>query len=272
VKGEIMSYSSPAGAYRIDIADQIGTAFRTALDNLMLVIEMALLPFVAIVGIELAGRLVLGVAPGAILVAFMSSAGLQAIGLTFLVALLIPIAAFLVIAIFIVRWYRFMLLAESVAGGLIPPGWSDFVVASIKLAVLLFAAWIVLVVIALLPPHIITAPLTGIGMIALGFVSVRFSLIFPAAAIEQPLSLQIAWQMLTGNYWRLFLCLLACYLPFIVVEYIVMVIGAVFPSLFWIIFEAARLAVSFAGIAVVGALLSNVYRDIATRAASPPAA
>src|ERR1700722_18339808 len=69
VKGDTMSYSSPAGAYRIDIADQIGTAFRTALDNLMLVVEMALLPFVIIVGIELAGRLALGVAPAAILAA-----------------------------------------------------------------------------------------------------------------------------------------------------------------------------------------------------------
>ena len=53
-----MSYSSPAGAYRIDIADQIGTAFRTALDNLTLVIEMALLqkPVILMVGLYRGGN------------------------------------------------------------------------------------------------------------------------------------------------------------------------------------------------------------------------
>jgi hypothetical protein len=32
--------------------------------------------------------------------------------------------------------------------------------------------------------------------------------------------------------------------------------------LLWIVFEALRLALSFAGIAVIAALLSQLYRDI----------
>ena len=51
------------------------------------------------------------------------------------------------------------------------------------------------------------------------------SLIFPAAAIERPIGLHQAWELLAGNYWRLFACLLLCYLPFGIVHYILGEIG-----------------------------------------------
>ena len=88
----------------------------------------------------------------------------------------------------------------------------------------------------------------------------RVSLVFPAAAIERPITLREGWDVMAGNYWRLFACILGCYLPFGVVHYIVDKIGSDVPSILWIVFQAAALAVSFAGVAVVAAMLSDVYR------------
>jgi len=65
---------------------------------------------------------------------------------------------------------------------------------------------------------------------------------------------------MAGNYWRLFACILASYLPFGIVHYFVDKIGGAAPSILWIVFQAAALAVSFAGVAVVAALTSDVYR------------
>jgi hypothetical protein len=100
------------------------------------------------------------------------------------------------------------------------------------------------------------------GGIALAFLSLRVSLIFPAAAIEQPVPLRTAWDWVEGNYWRLFACTIGCYLPFVIVEVIISWIAGMFPALAWIVFEALRLAVSFAGAAVIAALLSHVYMAI----------
>src|SRR6202023_3289638 len=103
-----------------------------------------------------------------------------------------------------VRWHRFVLLGESVGTGLIPPGWGDFLIAGIKLAAIVFAGWVVLVVVALLPPQFLTAPLAAIGGITLALLSLRVSLIFPAAAIERPVGLRTASDWIDGNFWRLF--------------------------------------------------------------------
>ncbi len=258
-----MSYpSAPPRVRQIDVVDTVGRAYRAVIDNAQLVAEMALLPFLVIVLIELAERLLLGANVGLAMGDFVAG-GFSGLGLTVVVALLVPIAVSLVFSIFIVRWYRFLLLGESVAGGPIPPGWNVFIVAALKLAVLFAAAWIVLTIVALLPPHIITAPLATVGMIAVAFLSLRFALIFPAAAIERPIDLRTAWNSIEGNYWRLLLCIIACYLPFFVIEYFILKLGGIFPSFLWIVFEAARLAVSFAAVAVTAALLSHLYSDTA---------
>ena len=73
----------------------------------------------------------------------------------------------------------------------------------------------------------------------------------------------MAWDWVEGNYWRLFACVIACFLPFVIVEGVIIWIGALFPSLLWILFEALRLVVSFGAAAVIAALLSHVYLTIA---------
>jgi hypothetical protein len=247
-----MSYLSVApGSYRIDVVDEVGRAYRAVLDNVQLVGEMAFLPYLIVLAAELLAWLVTG---GGFF-------GRLLAGLIHAVVLLI------FGTVFIVRWHRFVLLGESVSGGLIPSGWTPFVIAGIKLGIVLVAGWVALIVVAALPPHFLTNPRSMIGGIALALLALRLSLIFPAAAIERPLGLQAAWGWVEGNFWRLFACALACYLPFVVVQLVLGWIAAIFPSLLWIVFEALRLATAFVGSAVVAALLSHVYREIAATSA-----
>jgi hypothetical protein len=248
-----MSYSPPPEPRRFDVTDETVSAYRTVLGNARLVVEMALLPFAIVLASELVMLILPGGVFGHLLAALVSAAGMLIFG-----------------TIFIVRWHRFVLLGERVAGGLIPPGWGIFVVTAIKLSVLVAIGWVILVFVAILPPHLLTMPLTAIGGIALTLGSMRVSLIFPAAAIERPVGFMTASDWIAGNFWRLFVCLVMCYLPFVVVGFIVVRIGAAFPSLFWIVFQGLQLAVSFVGIAVVATLLSHLYREL-TVEAPPPA-
>jgi hypothetical protein len=113
-----------------------------------------------------------------------------------------------------------------------------------------------------LPPAFLTVVLASVGGVALSLAALRVSLIFPAAAIGEPIGLRTAWDRVEGNFWRLFACVLAAYFPFGVAEMIVLAIGAIFPSLLWIVFEALGLALAFTGMAVIATLLSQLYRDI----------
>jgi hypothetical protein len=246
--GGFMSYPpAPPGSYQIDVVDEVSRAYSAVLNNLQLVGEMALIPYLFVIAAEL-------------LILLIPGAGFL---LHVLAALIEALVMLIFGTVFIVRWHRFILLGEAVGDGLIPPGWTTFLIAGIKLGAAIFVGWIVLVVIALLPPHFITVPLSIIGGLVLALLSLRVSLIFPAAAIEHPISMHMAWDWIAGNYWRLFACALACYLPFIIVEMVIGLIGAAFPSFATIIFEALRLAVSFVGAAVVATLLSHLYAQIA---------
>ncbi|HEV2188503.1 MAG TPA: hypothetical protein VGR70_14940 [Stellaceae bacterium] len=245
-----MSYSPPPGPHRFDVAEETVAAYRAVLDNAQLVIEMALLPFAIVLACELVALILPGGGFfGYLLATLVSAAGILIFG-----------------TIFVVRWHRFVLLGEAVSGGLIPPGWNTFFVTTIKLTAIVVAGWVILVFVVVLPPHLLTMPLTVIGGIALTLGAMRVSLIFPAAAIERPIGFMDASDLIAGNFWRLFVCLVMCYLPFVVVGLVIARIGAAFPSLFWIVFQGLQLAVSFVGIAVVAALLSHLYRQIAAPA------
>ena len=162
--------------------------------------------------------------------------------------------------VFIVRWHRFILLGERASEGLFPPGWSLFFLAGLKVALVVLVGVIILGFVAAMPPHFLTFLIAVAGGVALGFAAARVSLIFPAAAIERPIGLHRAWELLAGNYWRLFACLLLCYLPFGLVHYILGEIGIGLPWVMWFALQVIGLAMSFAGAAVVASLLSDVYR------------
>ncbi|HWD60018.1 MAG TPA: hypothetical protein VG308_17170 [Stellaceae bacterium] len=243
-----MSYPpAPPRTYQIDVVGQVGAAYRAVFERARLVVEMALLPFIIVLAIELAAALI-------------SHGGLAG---EIFAGLIRAVAILAFATVFIVRWHRYVLLGETVGGELLPPGWKEFVFVAIKIAALAFAGWIVLILVALLPPFFITIPLTAAGGVALTLVALRVSLIFPAAAIGRPVPLRTAWDWVAGNFWRLFACAFAAYFPFLVVQMLLGALAAKFPSLFWIVFWGLRLAVSFAGAAVVAALLSHLYRELA---------
>lgn len=248
-KGKEMSdLSMPPRIYRLDVVDHTGRAYRAVFGRVQLAVEMALLPYAIVLAIELVSLLFMhGGAMGKVAGSLAHALGLLLFG-----------------AVFVVRWHRFVLLDETVGGELLPPGWREFVIAGVKVGAIVLAGWVVLVGIALLPPFFVTIPLSAAGGVALTLGALRVSLIFPAAAIGQPVALRTAWDWVEGNYWRLFASAFACYFPFAVLQMLISAIAAAFPSLFWIVFEALRLAVSFAGAAVVAALLSHIYRDLGT--------
>jgi hypothetical protein len=238
--------TSPAPGYRLDIAAVVAGAYRTVIDNARLAADLAWLPFAVVLVAEVAAGAVGG---GGIFSRLLAGLA-HAIG-------------YLVFGtVFIVRWYRFLLLGERAAGALFTPSWRAFFVVTLKLALALFAGWLVLGLIAALPPHFLTAPLFVIGALALVIAAVRVSLVFPAAAVDAPLSFRAAWDLLASNYWRLFAAVVLCYLPFAIGRFILARIGGSAFFVIWLLFEAAGLAVAFAGIAVVTALVSETYRRL----------
>jgi hypothetical protein len=237
--------ASPAG-YRLDIGAAVVGAYRMVADNARLAGDLAYLPFAIVVAAEIiAGLLGGGGIFGRALAALVQAVGYLVFG-----------------TVFVVRWHRFVLLGEKTAGALFTPEWRAFLWVTVKLAFLLFVGWLVLLVIAILPPHSATVLLSFVGAIALFVAAVRVSLVFPAAAIGQPLSFRAAWELLAENYWRLLVCVVLCYLPFSIGRLILARIGgsAFFPIR--ILFDAAGLAVAFAGVAVLASLVSEIYRRL----------
>jgi hypothetical protein len=117
----------------------------------------------------------------------------------------------------------------------------------------------------------------GIILVALGiaiFVLPRLSLVLPAIALGEGLSLAAAWQLTRGNAWRLAVATLLCSLP----------LALAFAVLFWFltdgtnassVLQAALNALVYVLIVTVGvSLLSLAYRHFVWRqdiAASPSA-
>lgn len=236
--------ASPSDGLKIDVGASVRAAYSIVVENRRLAVDLAWLPFAILVAAELVA-LVLG--GGGFIGRALSS---LAYGLGFL----------LFGTIFIVRWHRFILLAERGSADFFPPGWSLFFLAGLKVALVVLVGIIILSFVAAVPPHFLSFLIAVAGGVALGFGAARVSLIFPAAAIERPIGLRQAWELLAGNYWRLFACLLLCYLPFGLVHYILDGIGAGMPWVLWFVLQMVGLATSFAGAAVVASLLSDIYR------------
>jgi hypothetical protein len=238
--------ASPLGQ-KIDITASVRAAYIVVIDNARLLVVLAWLPFAILVGFEIIAWLLSGGRFGEILASLIRFAGFVVFGTAF-----------------IVRWHRFILLGETTAVTLFPPGWGAYVLTGVKLGLLLLIGIILLVVIAIVVPHSLTQVIAIVGGIALLLVLAGVSLAFPAAAIKRPISLVgDAWDLVTGNYWRLVACLIACCAPFGIISYIVNEISDAMPSFLWIAFQIISLAVWFASSAVVASLLSDIYRRLA---------
>ncbi|HEV2334365.1 MAG TPA: hypothetical protein VGS13_02595 [Stellaceae bacterium] len=246
-----MSYGgTPPTGGTIDVGVAVRTAYTSVWENAGLAVELAWLPFAILVAAEIVALLV-------------GAAGWLGLALAVLVRAL---ALAVLSTIFIVRWYRFMLLGETASGDIFPPGWVPFIIAALKIAAVFILGAIVLGVVAALPPHFLTMPLAMIGGIALAFALARLWLVFPAAAIERPIGLRVAWDLAAGNYWRLIACLVLCYLPFVVVK---AVLGGS-PTFIGLVLAIIGFAVMFAGAAVIASLLSGLYRQFVGGPGQPP--
>ena len=241
-----MSVTASPPEQKIDIAASVRAAYTIVIDNARLAINLALVPFAILVGAEFLAWLVGG-------------GGWFGV----MLAVLIQVGGFAVFGTaFIVRWHRFILLGETVPESLFPPGWGIFFLTAVKVGLAVVVAGVVLVAIVGMMPSFLAFLLAVIGYLAIALAWSRVSLVFPAAAIERPIALREAWEVMAGNYWRLFACILGCYVPFGILRYIAERIGEASPSIIWFVFEVIGLAVSFAGVAVVASLLSDVYRGI----------
>ena len=61
-----------------------------------------------------------------------------------------------------------------------------------------------------------------------------------------------------------------CYLPFAVLHYLLRGSGGTSGAIVWLVFQVVGLAVSFAGVAVVASLLSDLYRQLAGQPGQAP--
>lgn len=241
-----MNASALPTNYRIDINSASTNAYSTLSGNWRLAIEMAWLPYVIIFGLEAFGFLIGG--------GGTASSVLQGLGGGF---------GFIVFGtVFYARWYRFLLRGELPSRQLFTPAWQALLVVSFKFVALLFFGALVLLAIGRIPPYIIFQPLALIAAIGLAVAATRVSLIFPAAALEQPILFRTAWQLMSGNFWRLFVCAFLCSVPFAIVEGVLNQAAGGKVSLTVMALGAADLAVEFAGMAVLAALFSEVYRGI----------
>jgi hypothetical protein len=259
-----MSVAASPSGQKIDVATSVRAAYTVVIDNARLAVALAWLPFMILAGAQI--------------VAWLLGNDRWFVQIP---ALLIDTAGW---AVFIVRWHRFILLGETTAEALFPPGWGAYVWTGLKLWLLLSIGLLLFIGVALFLVIAMGAPTSLSGIIVIGSVIIfalvlalvwaRVSLAFPAAAIERPISLMgNAWDLVAGNYWRLVACLIACCTPFGIFMYIVDQVGGALPSILRVVFLIGDLGLWFAGAAVVASLLSQIYRRLSpTRSAAEQSA
>jgi hypothetical protein len=138
------------------------------------------------------------------------------------------IAGLLCLTALSVRWYQVSLAAATrpPPAGVFLGAWLRFVLYTLLLyfiAALLIAAML-LAGHDGVPDYV--ALLTGAAMMAAWLAPVRCMLLFPAAAIGQPLSIAAAWRRLGGNTWRLFVTVMLVTIPVVFVT--AMIVSAFF--------------------------------------------
>ena len=237
------SSAATTTGYEVHTGETIHHAYETTFGNLGLIVEYAWLPFVIVLAVEIVGLLLAGGGTtGGQMTAWMFG------GLAFLVFG----------TTFAVRWLRHLVLGETPSGEMFPPAWRPLFFATVTIGLLVFAGGIVTAIIGMILSPIAWL-IWAIGGIAVALVAMRVLLMLPAAAVERPIDIRTAWDMLAGNYWHYLACALICYVPYALVEGI---LGGADPAVPWLVFvimEAIRIAVNFLGLACLYAMLAEVY-------------
>lgn len=235
--------------YHIHVVAYAAQAYRRVIDNMGRAVALAGVPFAITLPLVIAA---------------MAVAGSGSLG-PFFAGLLRAVSWLLFASVFVTRWYRFELLGERAGGRLFTRAWRGLLVAELKLAASLFAGAVVLELMAAFPPHFVTVPVALIGWVGLLVGALRTALVFPAAAIDRPISFGAAWDLLSGHHLRLVAGVVLCYLPFGIVQRILGRVGSATPWPGAVAIELVSLAVAFAGVAVLVSLTAGIYRGIFER-------
>lgn len=236
------SSAAPASGYEVHTGETIHHAYETVFGSLGLIVQFAWLPFVIVLAAEILSLLLGGGGTGGQMLSWMVG------GLVFLVFG----------TTFAVRWFRHLLLGEAASAELFPAAWRPLFFATVTVGLLVFAGGIVTAVIGLILSPIAWL-IWALGGIAVSLIAMRVLLMLPAAAVERPIDIRTAWDMLAGNYWHYIACALICYVPFALFEGL---LGGADPAVPWLVFvimEALRIAVNFLGLACLYAVLAEVY-------------
>lgn len=112
----------------------------------------------------------------------------------------------------------------------------------------------------------IVANLVSIASLLILICGICCSLIFPAAALDRPLTLLEAWRRLRGNFWRLVACCaLTGALGFVTCLPIIIVVMALTPGIgtaFQLAMTAIGALYEFVFVALFASILSSFYRQI----------
>jgi hypothetical protein len=208
---------------KVPVAEVVSEAYRSVFGRLNLLLDLAWLPLLIVLAAT--------ILPGYLRL-YHKLPGLPVwsgdeFGLSF-ENLAEAVVALLCLSAFAVRWYQASLFREPrrAPGGVFVGAWLRFVgymmllylVAALLLTVLLLADT------EAAPAYF--APVAGAAIFAAWLAPVRCSLLFPAAAVGEPLSIAAAWRALGGNTWRLFATVILVSLP--TVFAVAMVLSAFF--------------------------------------------
>jgi hypothetical protein len=236
------SAATSVNGYEVHTGEIIHHAYETTFGSLGQIVEYAWLPYVIVLATEIVGMLIGGGGESGHMLAWIMG------GLAFLVFG----------TTFAVRWLRHLLLREAPSGELFPPAWRPLFFATVTVGLLVFAGGIVTAVLGMILSRIDWL-VWLLGSIAVSLIAMRILLMLPAAAIERPIDVRTAWDMMGGNYWHYIACALICYVPFALVEGILGGADEGVPWLAYIIMEGFRVAVNFLGLASLYTVLAEIY-------------
>jgi hypothetical protein len=255
---------------KVPVAEVIVEAYRGVLGRLNLLLEIGWMPLLVLLAATILPgylRLYRGVA-------FLPAWSPNPFGVSF-EDLIEALVGLLCLSAFAVRWYQVLLFTtgQRMPEGVFLGAWLRFLLYTLLLYVI---AAILLTAMLLADtggaPDYLTS-LAGVALTAASVAPVRCSLLFPAAACGQPLSIAAAWRALGGNTWRLFAAVMLVSIPTVFV--FAMIIGGFFagfhldasgerapPLGFFILRGVLGSCADFLVVALTAAVVAGFYRRL----------
>lgn len=169
-------------------------------------------------------------------------------------------------ALIAVACHRIVLLGQGTVVNSWSLYWSEretsFVVWILIFGTVIYVAAMLLGVIFLMSPERIfgfRTPWLGtlLTFVCIAYVLGRFSMVFPATAIDKRMAMSNSWYLTDGNGWRVAIALA---LPFVIATLLIWIIKSLVPTAYGPIFSVLTLAVLLFTAVVEIAVLSFTYK------------